>query len=82
MRKHEPPPSVPRLRPPPVARALKVLDDSERFQVEECRRVLAGIAAGSLAIPETYGNERALRDVGRTLLDLLDKIAPKEADDA
>lgn len=54
------------------------LDDSDRPHVEEARRVLASYSAGrGLLAPRIYGSERALYDAGRTLLDLLDKLAPR-----
>lgn len=64
----------------PHAPAGPVLDDSGRFQVEEARAVLDGWGCkypDPLAAPSL---ERLLADHGRALLDLLDKLAPKEAD--
>jgi hypothetical protein len=61
--------------------ARLALDDSERFQAEEARAVLDGWGCkypDTLAAPSL---ERLLADHGRALLDLLDKIAPKGAED-
>ena len=56
--------------------------ESERFQVEEARRMLAELGAGRLADPRIYGTERTLYDHARHLLDLIDKLAPKGDDHA
>ena len=62
--------------------APAVLDDSDRPHVEEARRILTAFGEGYLPVPVSYGTERALYDAGRTLLDLVDKIAPKGEADA
>lgn len=58
-----------------------LMDDSDRPHAEEARRILAAFGKGELSVPASYGTPRALYGAGRTLLGLLDKIAPKgEAD--
>lgn len=58
---------------------VAVLDDSDRPHVEEARRILAAFGEGRpLPAPASYGRLRALYDAGRTLLGILDKIAPAE----
>lgn len=54
------------------------LSDSERFQVEEARRMLTSeFMAQRLPGDEIYGTERTLFDHARNLLDLVDRIARK-----
>ena len=53
------------------------LAPSDRPHVEAARRLLASFGDGTLAVPASYSTERALYDAARTLLGVLDKIAPK-----
>ena len=50
---------------------------ADRPHVEAARRLLAEFGQGRLAVPASYSTERALYDCGRTLLGVLDKIAPR-----
>lgn len=52
------------------------LSESDRFQVEEARRMLADVWADRLG-EEIYGIERTLHDHARNLLALVDRIAPE-----
>jgi|GEM_PF-5247522 len=67
--------SAPVVRPAGDRSARPELDDSQRSQVEEARAALACFAGQPV-----WGIGATLHDHGRVLLDLLDKIAPKEAD--
>jgi hypothetical protein len=53
------------------------LTESERFQAEEARDLLARFAASGRADEDIYSTERVLHDHARNLLALVDKIAPK-----
>jgi hypothetical protein len=62
-----------------------VLDDSERFQIDEARDVLSRWDAEGANLPTHLarpGRELALSGTLRNLLGLLDKIAPKGESDA
>lgn len=71
--------SVPDWRARAVLEAVRPflagIDEADRPHVEEARRLLAAFAEGSLPA-SAFGTERVLYDCGRTLLGVLDKIAP------